>query len=106
MKASNLKEMRGGWFIGPFLPTLCSTDQFECAVKRYQTGDKEPVHFHRLATEYTVVVDGSVKMNGVVYERDSIVEVQPGEAVDFEALTDVTTFVIKIPAVIGDKYVL
>ncbi len=43
-------------------------------------------------------------MNGVEYGQDSIIEIQPGESTDFEALTDTITFVVKIPAVSGDKY--
>ncbi len=104
MRISSLREMERGWFIGPFVPTLYATEQFECAVKRYRAGDKEASHVHRVATEYTVIADGSVKMNGVIYGRDCIIEVQPGEATNFEALTDVVTFVVKIPAVAGDKY--
>lgn len=106
MIAYNLKDMVRGWFVGPFSPTLCNTQQFECAVKRYQAGDREAAHVHQVATEFTVIAEGSVKMNGVVYERDSIIEIKPGEPTDFEALTDVITFVVKIPAVAGDKYLV
>lgn len=106
MKTHNLSKMIKGWFIGPFSPTLFNTQDFECAVKRYRAGEREVAHVHNIATEYTVIAEGSVKMNGVIYERDSIIEIQPGEATDFEALTDVITFVVKIPAVAGDKYLV
>lgn len=104
MRCYDIKEFTKGWFIGPFEPSLFKTNQFECAVKSYVTGDKEVAHVHKLATEYTVVAVGSVRMNGIVYHQGSIIEIKPNEATDFEALTDVTTFVIKIPAIIGDKY--
>jgi mannose-6-phosphate isomerase-like protein (cupin superfamily) len=104
MNIHNLNDFFKGWFIGPFAPTLCNTQQFECAVKRYQVGEREASHVHKVATEYTIVVEGEVKMNGQVYGRNSIVEILPGEATDFEALTDVITFVVKVPAVAGDKY--
>lgn len=100
----DLGSMKKGWFIGPFVPTVFNTDQFECAVKRYTAGDHEASHVHRVATEFTVIVEGEVRMNGVKYGRDSIIEIQPGEATDFEALTDTITFVVKVPAVGGDKY--
>lgn len=104
MLAYNLKDMVRGWFIGPFKPSLLNTPLFECAVKRYRAGDREEAHMHKIATEYTVIAEGSVRMNGVVYERDSIVEIKPDEVTDFVALTDAVTFVIKVPAVVGDKY--
>ncbi len=104
MKVVSLGDMVKGWFIGPFQPTLMHSDHFECAVKRYSAGDRERSHVHRVATEFTVIVEGRVKMNGVELGKDTIVEVQPGEAADFEALVDTVTFVVKVPAVPGDKY--
>jgi hypothetical protein len=96
--------MTKGWFIGPFEPTVRHVDGFECAVKRYRAGDREGAHVHRIATEYTVIVDGSVRMSGTTYESGAIIEIAPGEVTDFEALTDVVTVVVKIPAAPGDKY--
>lgn len=100
----NLRDMGKGWFIGPFQPTVFHTEQFECAVKRYAAGAHEGRHVHRIATEFTVIVEGRARMNGVVYERDAIVKIPPGQSTDFEALTDVITIVVKIPAVKGDKF--
>jgi mannose-6-phosphate isomerase-like protein (cupin superfamily) len=106
LKLFNLNDFTKGWFIGHFEPTLLDTEQFECAVKRYKKGDKESSHMHKVATEYTIIVDGSVRMNGEVYCSDSIIEIVPGEITDFEALTDVITCVIKVPGVKNDKYVI
>ena len=39
-----------------------------------------------------------------VLEAGDIVLIEPGEDTDFEALTDVTTVVVKTPSVAGDKY--
>lgn len=106
MKTHQLSDMSRGWFIGPFEPSLMQTDVFECAVKRYTAGQKEAAHVHKIATEFTVIVHGTVRMNGEVYQDGSIIEIEPGDPADFEALTDVTTFVVKVPAVLGDKYEL
>jgi hypothetical protein len=106
MKLHHLDQFTKGWFIGPFEPSLFSTELFECAVKRYSAGDKEDAHLHKKATEYTVIAQGTVKMNGVEYGPGSIIEIKPGEATDFEALSDTLTFVVKIPAVAGDKYLV
>jgi quercetin dioxygenase-like cupin family protein len=104
MKVHHLDDFVRGWFIGPFTPTLCPTDQFECAVQRYSAGDREAAHVHKVATEYTIIAEGTARMNGAVYERGAIVVIPPGQATDFEAVTDVTTFVVKVPAVKDDKY--
>lgn len=104
MLVHDLNKFIKGWFIGPFTPNLHVCDEFECAVKKYKAGDYEPKHYHRKATEYTVIAEGRVRMNGVEYGPESIIEIMPLEATDFEALTDVITFVVKIPAVQGDKF--
>lgn len=104
MKCYNLQDMCKGWFIGNFEPTLLSTGEFEVAIKYYRAGDKENAHEHRIVTEYTVIVIGEVLMGGEIFKSGDIVVVPPGEAIDFEALTDAATTVVKVPSVQGDKY--
>ena len=104
LSVADLGAMKKGWFVGPFLPTVLHTDQFECGIKRYSAGEREGRHVHKVATELTVIVAGRVRMNGVEYGPNSIVNIPPGVSTDFEALTDVITVVVKTPAALGDKY--
>lgn len=106
MKSDNLINMKGGWFIGNFYPSLFRTNDCEVAVKSYKKGDKEGKHYHKIATEYTVVIKGKVKMFGNVYEEGDIIIVEPGDATDFEALEDAMNVVVKIPGVNDDKYLV
>ena len=106
MKTARLEDMVKGWFIGDFDPSLCKTDDVEVAVKRYRRGDAEPAHFHKVATEYTVVVAGRVSMNGVEYSSGDIIVMEPGEATDFVCLEDETVnVVVKLPGAKDDKFV-
>ena len=102
----NLENFIKGWFIGDFEPSLFNTSDFEIAVKNYKTGDYEPTHYHKIATEFTVIVDGIVLMNGNEYKKNDIITIKPNEQTDFKCLTDVTTVVIKIPSSKDDKYIL
>ena len=43
-------------------------------------------------------------MNGATYRAGDIVRDRAGRETDFEAVTDVTTVVVKVPSVAGDKY--
>ncbi len=104
MKVFSIDQMTKGWFVGDFLPTALAVDGFEVGVKRYKSGDSESIHFHKIATEVTVIIEGQVKMNGVTYNSGSIILIEPNEATDFYALTDVITVVVKCPSVPGDKY--
>ena len=104
MKIYNLQNMKKGWFIGNFYPAIYNTNNFEVAIKKYIKGEEENSHFHKIATEFTIVIDGQISMNNIAYEKDSIIEIEPNDMVKFVALTDCTTVVIKIPSSIGDKY--
>lgn len=103
MKIFKLQDMTRGWFIGDF-PCAFQTKDCEVAVMHYKAGDKEKKHVHKIATELTVVVEGRIKMNGKEYNNGDIILMEPGEATDFEALTDAIDIVVKVPSVIGDKY--
>ncbi|SFB94012.1 hypothetical protein [Butyrivibrio sp. YAB3001] len=106
MKIGKLNNMTKGWFIGNFTPSLFQTNDVEVAVKRYKAGDHEDKHYHKIATEYTVIVDGEVEMNGVRYYKDDIIVMEPGDATDFTAITDATNVVVKIPGANNDKYLV
>ena len=106
MKVNKLDDMIKGWFIGNFEPTLFNTDLVEVAVKEYKAGDYEQKHYHKIATEITIISSGRVLRNGVVYNSGDIITIEPGEATDFEALKDTITTVVKIPCVKDDKYIV
>lgn len=104
MKLAKIGDMTKGWFIGDFKPTLWNTQNVEVAVKFYTAGDAEAAHYHKIATEFTVVTEGIVEMNGVRYHAGDIVVIEPGDVTDFRAVTDATTTVVKIPGATNDKY--
>ena len=104
MKVSHISKMKGGWFVGNFEPTLYKTNDTEVAVKEYKAGDYGEKHYHKIATELTVIVRGIVKMNDIEYTEGSIIVMEPGEKTDFLAVTDTITVVVKVPGVNNDKY--
>jgi quercetin dioxygenase-like cupin family protein len=101
---AKLSNMTKGWFIGDFQPTLLATQTVEVAVKEYPPGFSEEWHFHKIATEFTVIVSGEVEMCGVIYKKGDIIVIPPGEGTDFKALTSVVTTVVKIPGSVNDKF--
>lgn len=106
MKVSKLNTMVKGWFIGNFEPSLYKTNDVEVAVKCYKKGDYETRHYHKIATEITVITNGSVMMNGIIYKTGDIIVMEPGESTDFECLEDGTqNVVVKLPGVNNDKYI-
>jgi anti-sigma factor ChrR (cupin superfamily) len=101
-----LEDMTRGWFVGNFTPTVLSTNDVEVAVIQYKAGDIDKMHYHKIATELTVILNGTVEMNGNTFTHGDIIKINPGVATDFIAITDVTTVVVKMPGVNNDKYTL
>jgi quercetin dioxygenase-like cupin family protein len=98
--------MIGGWLVGDFEPTCLKTSACEVACKHYEAGASEAAHLHRIATEITLVAAGRVRMNGRLYGAGDIVILEPGEATDFQAIEASTPVVVKMPSVVGDKYLV
>jgi hypothetical protein len=104
MKVSKLDDMKQGWFVGDFLPTTFATRAAEVAVKRYVAGASEERHYHKVATEITVVLSGHVRMNGVELKSGDIITLEPNESSDFHVISDTVTVVVKVPGALNDKY--
>lgn len=99
-----LEDMIKGWFIGNFEPSLYKTNDVEVGIKKYNAGDYENPHYHKIATEFTVIISGTVEMNGARYYENEIIKIIPGVTTNFKAITDVTTVVVKLPGANNDKY--
>lgn len=106
MKNFKLDDMIKGWFVGGFSPTAFTSESCEVAVKKYKRGDKEDAHYHKVATEITVIISGTVKMLGKEWNEGDIIVLSPGEITSFEAITDATNVVVKLPGALNDKYVV
>lgn len=104
MKTAKLADMKKGWFVGNFEPSLFKTNDVEVAVKSYNSGAYENKHYHKVATEITVVTKGIVRMNDKEYMEGDIIIMEPNEATDFYAVTDAENVVVKIPGANNDKY--
>jgi hypothetical protein len=101
---ARLEDMVKGWFVGGFEPTVFKTEACEIAVKNYKAGDFEAAHFHKIATEITLVISGRIYMAGKEWTSGDIVVLPPGEVTDFKALTETINVVVKLPGVLDDKY--
>lgn len=87
MKTSSLKNFTRGWLVGKFAPAMYHKD-YEIGFKYYSLGDYEKSHKHNLSEEVTVVLLGSVLMNGVNYSEGDIIIQEKGEYTDFECLSE------------------
>ncbi|KKU68820.1 MAG: hypothetical protein UX89_C0001G0011 [Parcubacteria group bacterium GW2011_GWA2_47_16] len=106
MKVLKLKDYTRGWIIGDITPAILQTKAFEFCVKDYMAGDSEAAHVHKVATEISVVVTGSFKMNNTVLKAGDVLVMEPNDVGQFSCLEDGSIAVVKIPSVRGDKYLV
>lgn len=104
MKVEKLSNMKNGWLIGNFSPSILETNQFEVVVRSYKAGFMEKKHFHKLATEIIVIVTGRVLIKGVEYKDGDVIVNEPFDECDFQTITDTITTVVKVPSISDDKY--
>lgn len=104
MRVEKLDDMTRGWFVGNFEPSVLQTSDVEVAVKRYAEGAFEESHYHKIATEITLVLSGKVVMFEREFSEGDIVVVEPEDETSFLALSDVVTVVVKHPGANNDKY--
>ena len=67
-----MNDMHRGWFIGNFLPSVLKTDLFEVGIIKHEKGEDWPEHFHVVSTEYNVLLEGSMSVNGTLIEVGEI----------------------------------
>lgn len=99
-----LDEMTKGWFVGNFDPSILKTNDVEVGVKKYKSGSFEEEHYHKVATEITLILSGRVRMFGKEFSSGEIIKINPGESTSFKALEDTITVVVKHPGASNDKY--
>jgi quercetin dioxygenase-like cupin family protein len=106
MLKEKLSNMTRGWFIGDFEPSVLKTKDFEVGILTHKKGEEWPKHYHKIATEYTVLLSGSMTICGELIEPGTIFILEPNEIADPIFHEDCTVIVVKTPSVIGDKYVI
>ena len=75
MKFDKIDNMVNGWFVGDFEPSIIKTNNVEVALKSYNQGDKEERHYHKIATEITVISQGRVLMNNMGGSDDMLADI-------------------------------
>lgn len=106
MKCAKLTDMIGGWLVGDFEPSVIRTQDFEFGVKHYKAGTVDAAHYHKVATEITVIISGRASMCGKEWSHGDIIVIEPGDVVEFHAITDVALAVVKMPSTAADKYLV
>jgi quercetin dioxygenase-like cupin family protein len=104
MKKQKLDDMTRGWFIGNFEPSVLKTKDFEVGVLTHKKGEVWKKHYHKLGTEYNVLINGKMFICDTEINEGEIFTIDPYEIADPVFLEDCTVVCIKTPSVPGDKF--
>ena len=96
--------MTRGWFIGNFDPSILKTDLFEVGLLTHKKGEIWPRHYHIIATEYNLLISGSMTICGRTIEPGTIFVLEPNEVADPIFHEDCRVLCVKVPSVKADKY--
>jgi quercetin dioxygenase-like cupin family protein len=106
MKVGKLNEFYRGWVIGNFEPSLYKTENFEVGILHHPKGEVWPAHYHKLATEYNILISGTMTLCGQKLEPGNTFILDPYEVADPTFHEDCTIVCIKVPSDTKDKYTL
>lgn len=106
MLTSNLSKMYRGWIIGDFDPSLLKTKDFEVGILHHPKGEKWPAHYHKIATEYNVLISGSMRLCDVELKAGDTFILEPNEIADPVFHEDCTIVCVKVPSDTKDKYLV
>ena len=104
METYRIEEFYRGCFIGNFNPSIHKTDQFEIGLLTHKKDEVWPSHYHKIATEFNLLVSGAMTLNDVQIKPGDIFVISPGEVADPKFLEDCKILVVKTPSIPGDKY--
>ena len=106
MDVYNIKDFKGGWFIGDFNPSVFKNCFFEVAHHTHSAGYKGPLHTHKIATEYNILIKGSMMVCDVELSSGDCFVIEPGEIADPIFHEDCTIICVKVPSIPGDKHLV
>jgi quercetin dioxygenase-like cupin family protein len=106
MIVNKLSGFNHGWIIGDFENSLLRTKDFEICVRVHPKGDNHQAHFHKIATEYNVLVSGHMTMCGIELHSGDTFMVEPDEVADPVFHEDCTIVCVKVPSIPTDKFLV
>ncbi len=103
MIIDNIKNMKMGWFIGDFDPSVYKTKEFEVGYKEHIAGEQYGHHYHSKIKEINFLIEGTMFIHNKELNAGDIFILEPFEISDPEFIANCKIICIKIPGIVGDK---
>lgn len=106
MEIHELSDMKDGWFIGDFEPSVFKTSDFEVCYKHHYKGEKWDKHYHKKSTEINLLISGSMMINDTLIKEGQIFVIETFYVAKPTFLEDCSLVIIKTPSEPGDKIII
>ena len=104
VKVNRLEDMKRGWLIGDFTPSILRTKDFEVAYLHHKKDEVWPAHVHNAANEYNVLIRGSMRLNNEELSQGDIFIVKKNMLTKAVFYEDCEILCIKVPSIPTDKF--
>lgn len=104
MNIFSLSDMKKGWIVGDFAPSVLRSQDFEVAVQTHEKGYKAPLHLHKKFIEINTIISGHMIVNGRELKAGDIFVFDVMEVSDAEFLEDTTLVVVRPGSDPDDKH--
>lgn len=98
MQIYKIEDMKGGWFIGNFEPSIIKTNNFEISYKFHKKGEILDIHYHDTVTEINLVTNGEIIIQNKKLKKGDIFVLSPFEIADPTFPEDCEIVCVKIPS--------
>jgi quercetin dioxygenase-like cupin family protein len=105
MKIKRIEEMKDGWFVGDFEPTMFKTKDFEVCYKVHEKDEEWDKHYHT-GTEINYLIRGKMILNDEELNEGDIFLIEPYEVVEPTFLEKCELIVVKTPSNVNDKFIV
>lgn len=106
MEIHELNNMKDGWFVGDFEPSVFKNKDFEVCYKRHHKNEEWDKHYHEKSTEINLLISGSMKINNTLIKSGQIFVIKPFFIAKPTFLEDCELIIIKTPSEPGDKIII
>ena len=95
-----------GWFVGDFSPTIITSSKLEFGYKRILKNHSPDYHFHKIKTEYTILLEGKIflEFSKKIINPITCIKLNPFEKNDQYFLEDSLILIINSPSIKNDKH--
>ena len=98
MKLYRIEDMKGGWFVGDFEPTIFKTKNFEISYKVHKKNEFWDIHYHDTALEINLLVRGEMTIQNKTLKAGDIFVLEPFEIADPIFVEECEVVCVKVPS--------